>query len=100
MDTENICNNSRHFSPSQANLSYNNVKYVIQRQTDALHHLRIQNGLNIIQSKLANAPKEAKLKTELLLEHAINKSQLISPEMFDELDFIPRSPKRKSNLEL
>jgi len=56
------------------------------------------NGENNIQNKLAGSSKDTKMKTELLIEHAMNKSEAISPQIFDVLEFVPQSPNRNSKL--
>jgi hypothetical protein len=70
------------------------VKYIVQRQSDVRGSQRIQSKTASLHEKFANETKEFKLKTELLLGHALAKSKLITAEIFDKLNYTPRSPKR------
>lgn len=66
----------------------NRIKYVIQKEhqgTTKTSHFNDEKNT-----------KEYKLMTEMLIHHTLEKSQLISPEILDKLEYQPRSPIRKS----
>lgn len=62
------------------------VKYVVQKQRDSINNADKAND------------KEFKLKSEVLINHAIEKSKHIHPEMLDFIDYTPKiqqSPPRR-----